>query len=239
MFQPEVGWVYSGKTGPLTLSVYSVSHRPGAAHLDPADERLPRRLRLVLGPVLQQLDHLADRRAHPGVRRRRQLAGRTGRPLAPTFAGVKIRTISLASPSGDLLADSKVVFSSTNHWCDQLQLTADGKTVFCGGVRRQLPRREQRDRRRRSSSTRSRPAPARLVYRLKVAANIGVANILWLSPNGSSLLAAAEATDYRVPGRVIQGERIVGQAVDLITKGILKPIKLPLSGVPLAGQIAF
>ena len=66
-----------------------------------------------------------------------------------------------------------------------------------------------------------------------------MANILWLSPNGSSLLAAAEGVDYRVVGHGIHGERIVSQAIDLITKGILKPIKLPLSGVPLAGQIAF
>ena len=46
---------------------------------------------------------------------------------------MKIRTIDLASPSGDLLADSKVVFSSVNHGCaTTLELTADGKTVVCG-----------------------------------------------------------------------------------------------------------
>jgi hypothetical protein len=48
------------------------------------------------------------------------------------FSDEKIRTIDLASPSGDLLAESKVVFSSVNHGCDTLQLTADGKTVVCG-----------------------------------------------------------------------------------------------------------
>jgi hypothetical protein len=66
-----------------------------------------------------------------------------------------------------------------------------------------------------------------------------VANIEWLSPNGSSLLVAAEGIDYLFAGHVLKGGKIAGQAVDLITQGILKPVKLPLSGVPLAGQVAF
>jgi hypothetical protein len=229
-------WVYSGKTGPLTLSVYSVRTGQALHTWTQQTKGFPAGYGWYWGRYSNSsITWLTG--GHTLAFVDGGNSGENGPPLAPTFADVKIRTIGLASGGGNLLADSKVIFSSTNHWCDQLQLTSDGKTVFCGGYGGNTEKKSTTNAEIFEYSLAT--GAGRLVYRLKVASNIGVANILWLSPNGSSLLAAAEATDYQVPGRVIQGERIVGQAVDLITKGILKPIKLPLSGVPLAGQIAF
>src|SRR6202021_1216880 len=41
--------------------------------------------------------------------------------------------INTDRPNGDLLADSKVVYTPASfHACDMMQLTANGKTVVCG-----------------------------------------------------------------------------------------------------------
>jgi hypothetical protein len=229
-------WVYSGKTGPLTLSVYSMRSGRALRTWTQQTNGRPAGYGWYWGRYSNSsITWLTGGRtlafADGGN------SGENGPPLAPTFADVKIRTISLASGGSDLLADSKVIFSSTNHWCDQLQLAADGKTVFCGGYGGNSEKKSTTNAEITEYSVAT--GAGRLVYRLKVAANIGVANVLWLSPNGSSLLSAAEGLDYQVAGHVLKGESIAGQAIGLITKGILKPIKLPLSGVPLAGQIAF
>jgi hypothetical protein len=75
---------------------------------------------------------------------------------------------------------------------------------------------------------------SRLVYRLKGAYNLDVANVLWLSPDGSALVGSAFAEKY-VKGRGASDT----QAMGLIGQGTFKPINIPLSGVPLAGEIAF
>jgi hypothetical protein len=229
-------WVDSGKTGPLTLSVYSVRTGRALHTWTQQTKGFPAGYGWYWGRYSNSsITWLAG--GHTLAFADGGNSGENGPPLAPTFAGVKIRVIGLASGGGNLLADSKVIFSSTNHWCDQLQLTADGKTVFCGGYGGNTEKKSTTNAEITEYSVAT--GAGRLVYRLKVAANIGVANVLWLNPDGSSLLGAAEGLDYQVAGHAIQGEHTVGQAVGLIAKGVLKPIKLPLSGVPLAGQIAF
>ena len=78
---------------------------------------------------------------------------------------------------------------------------------------------------------------SRLLYQLKGAYQVGLADVLWASPTGSTLLGAvyARATWPR-PGAP-QGP--VDQAAGLLTKGIFTPVKFPLTAVPFAGEIAF
>ncbi len=91
-----------------------------------------------------------------------------------------------------------------------LQLTADGKTVFCGGYGGNTEKKSS-DQRPEIFEYSLATGAGRLVYRLKVAAQHRRGQHPLAEPDGSSLLAAAEATDYRVRGRVIQGERIVAR----------------------------
>jgi hypothetical protein len=229
-------WVYPGPAGPLTLSVYSVRSGRALHTWTQQTKGFPAGYGWYWGRYSNSsITWLTG--GHTLAFVDGGNSGENGPPLAPTFAGVKIRTISLASGGGNLLADSKVIFSSTYHWCDQLQLTADGKTVFCGGYGGNFEKKSTTNAEIFEYSVAT--GAARLVYRLKVASDTGVANISWLSPNGSSLLAAAEGIDYHIVGHALKGQSIAGQAIDLITKGTATPIKLPLSGVPLAGQVAF
>lgn len=158
--------------------------------------------------------------------------------LPPVFSDVKIRRIDLASPSGDLLADSKVVFSSVNHACDTtLQLTADGKSVVCGTFA--------------SGSAGAKKSTAydpeileysvatgesRLVYRLNGACNSGMANVLWMSADGSTLIGSLYSQTYE-SHLAITREHFTG----LITKGTGKPISLDPALVPpvVNGEVAF
>jgi hypothetical protein len=231
MFQRGV-WVSYSKTGPLTLSVYSVSTGKALRTWTQYTQRLPAGYGWYWGRYSNSsITWLAG--GHTLAFVDGGNSGVNSPPLSFTFSGVKIRTLDLASPGGDLFADSKVVFKSENHWCNNLQLTADGKTVVCGSYGG-------------NTATRSSAydpevieysvatGKARLVYRLKGAYNLGVASVLWLSPDGSTLIGSALAESGPFRHLVI-----AGQAVGLITKGTLKPINLPLPGVPLAGEIAF
>ncbi len=78
---------------------------------------------------------------------------------------------------------------------------------------------------------------SRLLYQLKGAYQIGLADVLWASPTGSTLLGAvyAEATWPHTGAQ--QGP--VYQAVGLLTKGTFKPVRFPLTAVPFAAEIAF
>ena len=78
---------------------------------------------------------------------------------------------------------------------------------------------------------------SRLLYQLKDAYQLGLGDVLWASPTGSTLLGAvyAEKTWPR-PG---VKPRPVYQAVGLLTNGVFKPVKFPLTAVPFAGEIAF
>jgi hypothetical protein len=224
------------KTGPLTLRIYSVSTGKALRTWTQQTKSFAAGYGWYWGRYSNtSMTWLAD--GHTLAFTDGGLSGENGPPLASTFGNVKIRTVNLGAAGGDLLADSTVIFSSKNHWCDELQLTADGKTVFCGGYGGNSEKKSTTNAEIFEYSVAT--GAGRLVYRLKGAFNTGVANILWLSPDGSSLLGAAEGINYQVASHGFQSEGIAGQAIDLITNGNRTPITLPLSGVPLAGQIAF
>jgi hypothetical protein len=153
-------------------------------------------------------------------------------PLDPTFSDVTIRTISLSQPGGSLLADGKVVFTAKGSSCDTLQLTQDGKSVFCGTSGGSADRKSSAyDPKivRYSVAT----GQSRLVYRRAGVYNYGVADVLWLNADGSRLIGAVfdetkvamGATGYVDDGPVVNG--------------VLKPILVPVNGPPSAGGIAF
>ena len=229
MYQRDV---WARDTGPLTLSVYSVSTGRTLRTWTQRTNGTPAGYGWYWGRYSNSsITWLADGRTlafADGFN-----SGLSGPPLSGDFGGVKIRTLDLSRPSGDLLADSRVVYTPKNPWCMTLQLTADGRTVFCGTYG--------------GNSVKSSSAydpeilaysiatgKSRLVYRLKGAYNLSVANVLWLSPDGSALVGSAFAEKY-VKGR---GASVV-QAIGLIGQGAFKPITIPLSGVPLVGEIAF
>jgi hypothetical protein len=154
--------------------------------------------------------------------------------LPPVFSDVKIRTIDLASPSGDLLADSKVVFSSVNHGCHTLQLTADGKTVVCGTFGGGPKKSAAYDPEILEYSVAT--GEPRLVYRLNGVCNLGMANVLWMSADGSTLIGSLYRETYG-SHLAITSEQFTG----LITKGTRTPINLDPALVPpvLNGEVAF
>jgi hypothetical protein len=223
--------VWSGKTGPLTLSVYSVPAGQALRTWTQPTKGFPAGYGWYWGRYSNSsITWLADGHTlafDDGIN-----SGENGPPLAATFSGVKIRTLDVTRPSGDLLADSKVVFSSKNHWCSTLQLAPDGKSVFCGSYGGNAAK----------SSSAYDPeilaysvatGKSRLVYRLKGAYNLGLANVLWMNPDGSALFVSVLAQSS-VHGQAGFG---VG-AVGLLTKGTIKQIGLLVSD-PFAGEIAF
>ena len=161
-----------------------------------------------------------------------------GSGIPPVFSDVKIRTIDLASPSGDLVADSKVVFSSVNHGCaTTLELTADGKTVVCGTFV--------------SGSAGAKKSSAydpeileysvatgesHLMYRLNGACNWGTADVLWMSADGSTLIGSLYSQTDGSHLAIIRK-----QFTGLITKGTGQPINLApaLGPLVLNGEVAF
>lgn len=161
----------------------------------------------------------------------------SGPPFTYGFTNVTIRTVDADSPSGNLLGISKVLFRLPNGVgragtdCDTVQLTGDGKTVLCGKDAGNTLKR----------STAYAPkfvaytvatGKSRLLYQLPGAYGIGLADVLWASPTGSTLLGSvyAQATWGRGP---------VDQTAGLLTNGMLKPVKFPVTTVPFAGEIAF
>jgi hypothetical protein len=236
MFQRDV-WGIGVKTGPLTLSVYSVSTGQALRTWTQRTNGFPAGYGWYWGRYSNSsITWLADGRTlafADGFN-----SGANGPPLGGAFSGVKIRTLNLIHPSGDLLADSTVVFSSKNHWCTTLQLTADGKTVLCGAYGGTFGKKSSANDPEifEYSVATGRP---RLLYRLKGVYNTDVADVLWMSPDGSALIGAAVAQDDRIDKGALSKPVTAAQAIGLITKGAFTPIKFPLSGVPLAGQIAF
>ncbi len=223
--------VWSHKTGPLTLSVYSVSAGQALRTWTQPTNGFPAGYGWYWGRYSNSsITWLAGGRTLAFADGNN--SGLNGPPAGGAFGGVKIRTLNLAGAGGDLLADSKVVFTPKNPWCMTLQLTADGKTVFCGQYGGNFQKKSSANDPEILAYSVATGHP-RLVYRLKGAYNLDVANVLWLSPDGSALVVAAVAKDQ-------YGETSVtaAQAVGLI-QGALKPIGLPPSSVPLAGEIAF
>jgi hypothetical protein len=230
MYQRGV-WGRSGKAGPLTLSVYSVSTGKALRTWTQQTNGFPAGYGWYWGRYSNSsITWLADGRTlafDDGTN-----SGVNGPPLGAAFSAVKVRTLDVTRPGSDLLADSKVVYTPTNHWCMTLQLTADGKTVFCGAYGGSADK----------SSSAYDPeilaysvatGKSRLVYRLKGAYNLGLANVLWLNPDGSVLIGSALAENN------VKGQDGFGvQAFGLITKGTLQQINLLVSD-PFAGEIAF
>ncbi len=229
----------SGTAGPLTLSVYSVSTGKALrtwtqqTNSSPAGYGWDWGLRYSDSSITWLADGQTIAFADG------KYAGENAPPLGGTFSDVKIRTINLASPGGDLLADSKVVFSSKNPWCDTLQLTADGKTVVCGEYS------EYSEGGYKKSSAYDpeileysvATGESRLVYRLKgVVCTLGVASVLWMSADGSTLIGSVY-TQTNEGLSITIGEQVTG----LITKGTRKPINLGPALVPpvLNGEVAF
>jgi hypothetical protein len=228
--------VWSGKTlsstaGPLTLSVYSVSTGKALRTWTQQTNGSPAGWGWDWDRYINSsITWLADGRTLAFAD-----GTYSGENPPSVFSDVRIRTIDLAGPSGDLLADSKVVFSSVNHGCDTLQLTADGKTVVCGTFG--------------SGGSRKSSAydpeileysvatgESRLVYRLNGVCNLGLANVLWMSADGSTLIGSLYMQTFEARS-VIAREQFTG----LITKGTRKPINLDPALVPpvVNGEVAF
>jgi hypothetical protein len=229
LFQRGVWQSSSTSEGPLTLVVYSVS-TGRALRTWTQQTKFPAGFGWYWGRYSNtSITWLAN--GHTLAFADGFNSGSDGPPLGDAFGGVKIRTINLNRPSGDLLADSEVVFTSKNHWCMTLQLTADGKTVICGSYYGNTEvRSAQSDPEITDYSVAT--GKARLVYRLGGAYELGLANILWASPDGSTLIASVLTQSlYSGPGDVIQGN------AGLLAKGVLTPLPFPL-GTPYVGQIA-
>lgn len=160
-----------------------------------------------------------------------------GPPFTYGFTNVTIRTVDADSPSGDLLAISKVLFRLPNGVgragtaCDTVQLTGDGKTVLCGEDAGNTAKR----------STAYAPkfaaysvatGKSRLLYQLPGAYGIGLADVLWASPAGSTLLGS-------VYTQATWGHGPADQTAGLLTNGMFKPVEFPLTAVPFAGEITF
>jgi hypothetical protein len=168
-----------------------------------------------------------------------------GPPLSYGFSQVTIRTVDADSPSGNLIAVSKVVFRLPNGAdCDTVQLTGDGKTVLCGKYGGNTAKRSAAYAPKFIAYSVA-TGQARLLYQLKGAYEIGLADVLWASPTGSELLGAiyAEATWPRASAQHGHLDQAVGQLTDqaagLLTKGTFTPLRFPLTAVPFAGEIAF
>jgi hypothetical protein len=151
------------------------------------------------------------------------------------FSDVTVRKLDLSRPGHDLLADSTTVFTLAHVRCDTLQLSADGTTALCG--RQSSPG---------ATSTASDPeflayslatGASRVLYLLKNGSwALGVADVLWASPDGTTLIGAVNERS-EVDG---VGPDYSYREVGVITNGHLKPFTAPLhDGPPVAGQIAF
>jgi hypothetical protein len=234
MFQRNV---WSGKTGPLMVRLYSLATGSAVRTWTVDTKGFPAGFGWYFGrysnTALTWLGGGRTLAVTYGIN-----GGGNGPPIgSATFSNVTIRAIAADSPSGKLLARSKVIFRLPNGaYCNTVQLTSDAKTVLCGKY---------------GGNTEKRSAAyapmfvaysvatgkSRLLYQLKGAYQLGLGDVLWASPTGSTLLGAvyAEKTWPRLgakPGPVYQ-------AVGLLTKGVFKPVRFPLTAVPLAGEIAF
>jgi hypothetical protein len=161
----------------------------------------------------------------------------SGPPFTYGFTNVTIRTVDADSPSGNLLGISKVLFRLPNGVgragtdCDTVQLTGDGKTVLCGkdggnSVKRSTAYAPK------FAAYSITTGKSRLLYQLPGAYGVGLADVLWASPTGSTLLGS-------VYTQATWGHGPVDQTAGLLTNGTFKPLKFPLTAAPFAGEIAF
>jgi hypothetical protein len=233
MFQDHV---WSGTTGPLTIRLYSLATGTSLRTWTVATKGFPAGLGWYYGrysnTALTWLDGGRTLAVIDGIN-----TSASSPPFSDGFSQVTIRTVAAGSPSGNLLAVSKVVFRLPNDaGCDTVQLTDDGKTVLCGEVGGNTAKR----------STMYAPkfvaysvatGRSRLLYQLKGAYEVGVADVLWASPTGSTLLGAVYAGAIWPHLGARQGP--VNEMTGLLKKGIFTQVKFPLTAVPFAGEIAF
>jgi hypothetical protein len=160
-----------------------------------------------------------------------------GPPFTYGFTNVTIRTVDADSPSGNLLVISKVLFRLPNGVgragtdCDTVQLTGDGKTVLCGEDAGNTVKRSTAYAPKFAAYSVATGKP-RLLYQLPGAYGIGLADVLWASPTGSTLLGS-------VYTETTWGHDPVHQTAGLLTNGTFKPVEFPLTAVPFAGEITF
>ena len=229
--------VWSGETGPLTLSVYSVSTGRALGTWTQQTNGARVGFGWYSGQYSNSSVTWLDGQTlafNEGVYSPPSAQPNTAfAELDPTFSDVKIRTLSLSSAGGSLLADGKVVFTSKNSSCDTLQLTADRKSVFCGTSAGSADKKSSAYDPQIFEYTVA-TGKSRLVYRRAGVFNYGVANVLWLNADGSSLIGAV-FDQIKDTGGVAWGYLDAGP----ISKGILKQINFDLNGPPSAGGIAF
>lgn len=237
MYQPYV-WSANWKQGKLTLSTYSVATGRATRTWTQQTGGFPAGYGWYYGRYgNSSMTWLSDGRTlafDDGINN-----GQDGPPGGATFGDVKLRTISLASPSGDLIADSKVVYSPASfHACDMMQLTADGKTVLCGYYYGNYA----------SRSSAFDPTitayslatgKSTLVYRHPGVFNFGLADVLWANADGSVIVGSAWTQDGVSVGSQFKDPTVPYTAAGLVTKNGIKPMKFPLSGTPYIGMIAF
>jgi hypothetical protein len=233
MFQQNV---WSGKTGPLTIRLDSLATGTSLRTWTVDTKGMPAGLGWYYGrysnSALTWLNGGRTLAVIDGIN-----TSASGPPFTFGFSQVTIRTVDAGSPSGNLLANSKVVFHLPNSaGCDTVQLTDDGKTVLCGEAGGNTAKRSAMYAPKFVAYSVA-TGESRLLYQLKGAYEAGLADVLWASPTGSALFGAvyAEATWPHTGAR--QGP--VDQVAGLLTKGVFKPVKFPLTAVPFAGEIAF
>jgi hypothetical protein len=224
----------NAETGPLTLRIYSVPSGRVVRTWNAAT-KFPAGYGWYWGRVSNSsITWLAD--GHTLAFDYGVLTGENGPPLGGVFSPQSIRTLDLARPGHALLADSKVVLSIKGRSipeCNTLQITADGKAAFCGRDGGNWVQRSAANDPEVFEYSIATGKP-RLVYRFTGAWELGVADVLWASPTGSTLVISVLA-------ETSWSRSVIGyQNTGILTKGTFKPLAFPSSTVaPLAGEIAF
>jgi hypothetical protein len=228
--------VWSSKTGPLTIRLYSLATGTPVRTWTVDTKGFPAGFGWYWGRYSNTaLTWLNGGHTLAVTYGSNNSAG--GPPFTYGFTSVTIRTVDADSPSGNLLGISKVLFRLPNGAgragtdCDTVQLTGDGKTVLCGE--------DAGNTRKRSTAYAPKFAAysvatgkSRLLYQLPGAYGIGLADVLWAGPAGSTLLGS-------VYTQATWGHGPVDQTAGLLTNGMFKPVKFPLTAVPFAGEITF
>jgi hypothetical protein len=237
MDQPDV-WSGNPKQGRLTLSIYSVATGRAVRTWTQQTNGFPAGYGWYQGRYdNSSMTWLSDGRTlayADGINN-----GEDGFPAGATFGGVKLRTIDTDRPSGDLLADSTVVYSPASfHACDMMQLTPDGKTVLCGYYYGDYGKRSSAfDPTITAYSLAT--GKATLLYRHQGSFNLGFAAVLWTNADGSMIVGSAWTQDGVSVGHQYKNPTVPYSAAGLVTKSGIKPMTFPLNGTPFTGTIAF
>lgn len=234
---------WSGKTGPLTVALYSLATGKPLRTWTADTNGLPAGIGWYWGrysnTALTWLDGGRTLAVMYGI----NTSSGGPPPFTYGFSDVTIRTVDADSPSGNLLASSKVLLrisdpkGRANDGCDSLLLTADAQTVLCGEDAGNTAKPTTADAPKIAAYSVA-TGRLRLLYQLKGAYEVGLADVLWASPTGSTLLGALYADDTypsvsgSEPGKA-------DQATGLITNGTFKTVRFPLPTVPYAGEIVF